>query len=363
MTSHETQDDIIDIDPAAVVDHASHPAPESSHIHVKRNFGLFGVGAAALIAGALGGGWLYRTTLATYLPSDQFQAMAARVDALASEAKSSGQKLDAVVGFSDEFKSQLNAATAQADEARKQSVAIAQENAATKAKLLTLEKSVADVSASVKDLKTQIAAAPAGTGSADQSGLVARLDQIEKELNGLHSTLPQTRPAAAELNQALSDLSNKVIAGASYESEIAQLAKLVPASEGLDVLQSNAAKGVATQQQLLDGLQVLAKDLVAPAEAVAVDDTSWWGYASTMMSGLVTVKTAGAIDWPSVAQRCSGFVGQGKLSDALALLDQHLEALPKPLQDWRLMATKSLSAVQALEKVNQAVAREVAARG
>ncbi|MDE2444921.1 MAG: hypothetical protein KGO94_02005 [Alphaproteobacteria bacterium] len=364
MKDSKNKDNIIDIDPASVVDNEPPPVPEGTIPKpMSRKFGVIGLATLAVLTSALAGGWIYRSSLSSYLPSDQMLALSARVDGLETAAKTSGKKIDAVVGFSDEFKSQLNAAVAQAAEAKMQAAANATEIAAAKSKLQTLEKGITDASSALRDVRAQLAASPAGTTSPEQLGLAARLDKIEKDLASLHSAATDSRPSAASLSQAMAELSAKVASGAPFEAEISQLARLIPSAEGLDILQSNAVYGAATSQQLIETLQSAANDLSTPHQQAATIDNSWWGYAGSLMSNLVTVRTAGTPDWAALAQRCVASLKNGKLTDAVALLNQNLEALPKPLQEWRLMAAKSLATAQALDKVKGAVARDVAARG
>ena len=106
MTQDDNISDIIDIDPESVIENkpVEEKAPSDSLKSRLSRYGLIGV---LLLGVAVLGGWFYRAALSNLLPSDQIQAMSQRVDALEAANKISIKKLEAVVGLTDEIKSQL----------------------------------------------------------------------------------------------------------------------------------------------------------------------------------------------------------------------------------------------------------------
>ncbi len=361
MTKDENTSDIIDIDSESVIENeAIVPTPT---IKSSRKYGVFGFGVFALLASAALGGWFYKDVLSTYLPSNQIQSMSARIDVLEAANKVAGEKIDAVVGLTDEIKSHLGAAQTAAEEARKLATATKAESTEGNSKLLTVEKSLADVAKRIEDLKTKMTTGTQGNLSADNSGLVARLDKLEKDLTSTQQ-LTTTKSNVTLLSQALTDLTEKITSGASFKDEIQRISQMVPAAEGLDILTSNADKGAATPRQLANSLKGIAAELAPKSETTSTpEDNSWWGKASSIMSGLVTVKSSGSVDWQQTAAQSGALVEQGQIGDALKMLEQNLESLPKPLQDWRIMAAKRFSVDQALEQVSRAISREIMARG
>ncbi len=361
MTQNENISDIIDITSEAVTE--SDPIP-SSPPKTRRRYGVYGLGILALLGSVALGGWFYKDVLSNYFPSNQIQSMNARIDALEAANKLAGEKIDAVVGLTDEIRSQLGAAQTAAEEARKVAIATKTESVAGQTKLLAVEKSLGAATAIIDDLKSKIASAPIGNSPAESSALLTRVDKLEKDLSNTQLNTSSAKVNVAQLSKALADLSEKSASGAAFTNEILVLRQIIPAAEGLDILNANAEKGVATQQQLAQSLKIIATELSPkPESKPAAVDNSWWVQASSIMSGLVTVKTVDAVDWQELAMQCSGLAEQGRIGESLKLLEQNLESLPKPLQDWRIMAAKRLSVNQALEKVGSAISREIAARG
>ena len=363
MTQNEKISDIIDIDPDQIIEGniENNPTPNG-----QRKLGVYGLSLTALLASAVAGGWFYRDVLSTYLPSDQFHAVSARLDLVESTNKNIAQKLDAVVGLTDEIKSQLGAAQAAAEDARKQTGALKIDSTDVKSKLAMLDKSLSNANASLDELKSKIASGVpnVSVGSQDVSGLTARVGRLEKELADLNnSPSGGARPQAAQLSESLASLTAKVASGAAYQDEIKLMSQLIPAAEGLDVLSSNAATGVMTKQTLAESLKEFSSKIASPTNAPEVKDDSWWGRTSNLFSGLITIKTVGEVDWKQAATQAAALVENNQTADAIKLLEKNIDVLPEALQTWRVNAAKRVSVDQALDLVNRAVSREIAARG
>ena len=359
----ENKSDIIDIDPETVIENETIITPPSASKNQRKYAGSVLVALAMLAAAGLGG-WFYRNMLSTYLPSDQISSMNLRMDALEAANKTAGQKLDALVGFIDETKSQLAAAQTAAEDARKLATDTKLENGLSSSKLVSVEKSLTEVAKQIDSIKSKVAVASLGGAPADNSALISRLDTLEKSLANTQQNTKAEKANATQLSQAVTNLKDKIASGNSFKDEIQLLSQLIPAAEGLDVLSSNADKGTATQLQLVKAVKDIGSGLAPKIEATSEpQDNSWWGTTASIFSGLVTVKTVDAIDWQELALQCGSLVEQGHIDDALKLLNQNLDSLPKPLQDWRILAAKRLSVDTAFEQVNRAVSREILARG
>ncbi len=362
MTQDDSTSDIIDIDPDHVIDNNVNEAPIAP-TKSKRRYGTYGAGVAALVLSVVAGAWLYRDVLATYIPSDQLHAMAARIDAVELANKQTAQKLDAVVGLTDEIKSQLGAAQAAAEDARKLASNVKAGTDDTKTKLAALEKSLGLATAAVDELKLKIPSGTTTIVSGDSSGLAARVDKLEKDFTSLKDLNASAKVESSQLSQFYADLKAKIAAGSEYQMEIKSIVAIVPAAEGLDVLTADAAKGILTPQALSERLKNFASTTVKTAEAPAAEDDSWWGKTAGLFSGLITIRNTGAVDWAQLAVQGSELVQNGKLGDAVKLLEQNLDTMPQPLQDWRIAANKRIAADLALEQLGRAVARQISARG
>ncbi len=363
MSDHENQSEIIDISPDNIVDSTSEE--KASSPQPKRSRTSLGIVGLVAVASAVGGGWLYRDLLSSYLPSDQTQAMAVRVDALEATTKTLSGKLDAVVGFSDEIKSQLGAALSAAEEAKKQTGTLNQDAVGTKKNIAALEKSLAAATATIDELKSAMrsdgtAQAPAG---ADSSALASRVDSLEKDVASLKTSTGTAKADTAVLSQSLADLKANVAQGAPYADEIGRIARMVPAAEGLEVLSAQATQGLPNAQGLSAELKNIIATLPKSEPTPAAPDNSWWGSAVSMMSGLITIKDSGVADWRDIATQCAVLAEQGDLKKAVLTLEQAEGALPVELQKWHDKAVARLALEQAMEKASAAVLREIAAKG
>lgn len=359
MSDIDNRAEIIDIAPENIIegDAAEKIEPKPA----KSWRGKIALAAGVIVLSAVGGGWAYRDFLSSYLPSDQVEAMAARMDGLEATTKTLNGKVEAVIGFTDEMKSQLAAVQTAAAEITN----LKSDSSAGKSAVVNLEKALAGVNSSLEDLKAQVAAGGTGDGStvmpAIGSAFSARLEAIEKDV----ASLKQAGKVAVDttvLSQSLADLKAKIAAGTSYQTEIDRIALMVPAAEGLDILQSHAAKGLPNAAGLAAELKLAAINL-PKAEPAAAPDDSWWGYASSLAAGLVTIKTSGTEDWEQVALQASALSEQGDLSAALTNLSKLEGALPVELQSWHDRASARLEVERAVEKTSAAVLRQIAAKG
>jgi hypothetical protein len=362
MTQDDKIPDIIDIDPSIVVESDAKDVP---HIKTRKNrpYGIFGLGAGALLLSAFAGGWFYKDVLATYFPSNQTHALQARVDAVELGDKQLAQKLNAVVGLTDELKSQLGAAQAAAEDARKQASDANTGASVSRTKIAELEKSLALALSSVGELKDKISTGVPVGGSVDTSGLTARLDTLEKSINDLNIANTNADTQNTKLSQTYSDLKAKIAAGSEFSAELKSITAIIPAAEGLDIMTSDASKGIPPLAALSDNLKTFAAQAAKPADTAAVQDDSLWGKTTSMFSGLITIRNTGEVDWAPVALQGAALVDDGKLVDAVKLLEQNLNVMPQALQDWRILANKRIAVDQAVEQLGRAVTRQIAARG
>jgi hypothetical protein len=369
MTDQKDTSDIIDIEPEDVIEHKAGEPTSPQAAKPQRAALRVGLGAALVLAGAVGGGWFYRDVLSSYLPSDQVQTVALRVEALEATSAALNGKLDAVVGLTDEIKSQLAVAQSAAQNADTLANSVKTESANTKNNLVALQTALAKANESIDELKARIASSTSSSSGSetaaaiDTTGLDARITTLEKDVASLKQSGGVASADTSVLSQSLADLKAKIAAGTPYPDELERIKSMVPAAEGLDVLATIAAQGLPNAKGLAAELKTIAAALPAPvAEPIAKDD-SWWGSATEMMSGLVTIKPAGVADWQQLANQCVELAEQGDLAKAVTTLEQVEGALPLELQKWHDRASGRLALEQALEKTSDAVLRQIAAKG
>ncbi len=367
MSDIDNTAEIIDISPEDIIEgKVEEKTPPKLALSLPRKIALV---TGLIVLSSAGGAWAYRDLLSSYLPSDQVQAMATRMDGLETTTKTFNGKVDAVIGFTDEIKSQLAAAQAAAAE-----IGQLQANSRdVKTSIANLEKALATASSSIESLNAQMAAGTpianspyaygGGVGSVpyDDKALAKRLGILEKDVE----SLKQAGKAAIDttlLSQSLADLKAKIAAGTSYQSEIDRIALMVPAAEGLDTLQAHSAQGLPNAVALAAELKTAAASL-PKAEPVATPDDSWWGYSSALLSNLVTIKFAGEADWEQLALQVAALAEQGDLASAVANLIKPEGALPVELQRWHDRAAARLEIESAVEITSAAVLRQIAAKG
>jgi hypothetical protein len=274
--------------------------------------------------------------------------------------KTLNSKVEAVVSFTDEMKSQITAAQSAAE-----AIAPLQaESAESKAKIVALQTALNAATAAVDGLKKQVMSGTvtsSGNGVAD-AGLTARVVVIEKDVASLKQGGGNTSDVTL-LSQSLADLKAKIAAGVSYQDEVGRVKVMVPAADGLDVLQSFSANGLPNAVGLATEVKALALALPKAVETQSGPETGWWGYFSALAGDLITVKSAGQTDWTKVANDCAALAEGGDLSSVVSKLDGAEGALPVELQQWKVRVTSRISQEQALESVAGAVLRQIAAKG
>ncbi len=355
MTDTKADSDIIDIDPATVIENdGAEKVPQPT-----RKSSRFALTAGIALLAAVGGGWLYRDILSTYLPSDQVSALTNRMEGLETTTSTLGKKVDAVIGFTDEMKSQLAAAQASTAVLPQ----LQSDSAAFKVKVAELHKTLAAASSAIDDLKIKIQSGGGVSTGGDTSGFAARVETIEKDIASLKQSRGQTSNTVV-LTQSLADLKAKIAAGVAFKDEFDRIKLMVPAADGLDVLQTHADAGLPAAMALAGELKVL---LPALKPAVAVEpvaaDASWWSYATSLASGLITIRSSDTKDWSGFAAQAVTLAEQGDLGGALKTFEATEGALPVELQTWHNKVAARLQLEQALETISNAVLRQIAAKG
>lgn len=333
---------------------------------------------AALILGALGGGFLYRGVLSSYLPSNEMVALKNQIAALEQNNTDLGSQIAAVKQGADgaaEAAASATAAAAQAGEAAK--AAAAQiggvggkaDEAAQQA--ASLGEQIASLRNDLDGLRTALSAAPAASGGvaspADAAVLAAlgqRIDALEKDVASLKAGSGAAAQAGstAALSQALSDLKAKVAAGTSFQAEYERIARMVPAAPGLDTIAADAAAGIPDAKGLAAELRAAIPALPQPA-APAAEDDSYFGTLMQSLSGIISIRPIGDTDWRQVADKAAAFADANDLAQAIGVVDGAEGEKPMALTQWRDRAAARLKLEAAVSQVSEAVLRQIAATG
>ena len=352
-------------------------SPPPSPAPKRKTGGAAGWIIAGLVVGALGGGWLYRDVLASYLPSSEMTALAEKLGALEVNNRNLENRVAAlqqtVQGASDSAAAAKDASAAAAEQIGKADQGLAALGAklqSTDQRLGAAEEAITSAAADLDSLRKSLSsgtAAATGAAPVDTAALAAlaqRIDALEKDVASLKSgsTVSGQANVTAALSQALADLKAKVAAGTAYAAENERIMRMVPAAAGLDVVSSHAADGVPTAQQLATALRDLIPSLPEPAKPAA-EDNSYFGALMKSLSGIITIREIGDTDWRQVAEKAAAFAEAGDLTQAIATINAAEGDKPVPLTQWRDMAAARLQLDAALEQVSEAVLRQIAALG
>jgi hypothetical protein len=363
--------EIIDLDPEAVTDHdkpsVGSDTPKRAPMAGMSRPLLFGV---ALLAAALAGGWLYKDYLWRYLPSDDVSALVARTKALEDGNTAMREQVATLERLAAQLKADIDSGEVAMSGAASSAKAASDSVASLSGRVDAVGTALDDLSKRHADLAARLAATPAAGGGSSGTAVIPddilnRLVALEKDVASLKGAGESGAADTALLSQSLSDLKAKIGAGAAYGDELARLERLVPAAPGLDVLKRHAATGLPDTMGLARELSELAPTLPTAGELappVAADD-SWAGWALDKLSGLVTIRVAGATDWKRVAEAAAALAGANDLPQAVEHVGAAEGTRPASLQRWLDRASQRLDLEDKLKAVDDAVLRVIAAKG
>ncbi len=355
---------VIDLDPDEVIDESKRDAPppqdKPPSADPSRSSGYAGsLVVAALVLGALGGGWVYRNTLSSYFPTDEMKALRERVERVGSAHEQVGARLQSLDRLTEQLKADVDAI--EASEAGHQ--AAVDRIAGFDERLAKLETAQAELKALVAALQTQPPSAPAASNgtAALPPDLLPRLEALEKDVASLKTQEPGRADAAA-LTQALSDLKAKIEAGVPFADEEARIARMVPAAAGLDTLKAHASAGLPNAKGLAGELAALRPSLPVPQVPAPNSDPGWTDQLLNALSTVITIRKLDAANWQQVADKAIAFAEAGDLVQAVGTIDQVAETKPVALQQWRDRAAARMALEAALAGVSESVQRDLAAR-
>lgn len=324
---------------------------------------------AALLVGALAGGWLYRDLLSAYLPTDEMTSMKAALATLEAREKTAAEQLTAVASSADQASQAASAAQTSAKETSSALSSLKSELGKSSSRLEQTEKALAAARSDLDSLRTAVASGmSSGTGTGDTAALAAigqRLDALEKDVESLKSAkAPEGQAQSlAALTQALSDINAKIAAGTPYRVEFDRIARMVPAAAGLDVLEAQANQGLPTAAGLAEELRAAIPTLPKPSGSAAPESTGYWQSFWNAVGSVVKIRNVGETDWQALAGECAGLAEAGDLTSAIARIDEAEGSVPAALAQWRDRAAARLKLEAALAQVSEAVERQIASVG
>lgn len=378
--SPDSGPDIIDLDPASVTDHDK-PAAQAAKKQATaqqatpvlgwlREASPVGIAAAALVIGAVAGGWAYRDYFWHYLPNAEINDLVQRTQLLVNENVALKEEVAGMERLAVQLKADIDAnesiLSSTSATAKSASASIAGLNA----RIEELAAEARDSSGRIEALAAQVEMQPAAVdgGAVAQplpANLLQRLDALEKDVASLKAQKNDGAADTALLSQSLSDLKAKIAAGAPFNEELARLDRLVPAAPGLEELAQYGRAGILDAKGLGQELAALAAALPAQGElqAVAPPDDSWTGWALDALSSLITIRVAGTADWKKAAEDAAALAGSGDLQQAVEQLGKMEGGKPPGIAQWLEKATARLAVESRLKSVEEAVLRVIAAKG
>jgi hypothetical protein len=298
---------------------------------------------AALIAGALGGGWLYRDVIASYFPSDQVSALQARN----AELQASISQLTSESGA---LKSAVNDIATGLQTGQQSSETLTASQKSSDARIARLGNDMVAITKRIDQLQTDMASSATAVvpGSPDASALknlVDRVTRLEAELANLQTA--KTTASADMTNVAA--LNKRASAGESFAAELATVSHLIVPDE-TSLLEQAASSGLDSASSLIAALPSLAPAGTAASTQVA-EERSWY---ENMLSDFITITPIGERDWKSILVRAEDEGKTGGLSAAIANLDAAEKdgALPANISAWRDKARQRVALDAVLQRMS-----------
>jgi hypothetical protein len=319
----------------------------------------------ALLAGAVGGGWVYRDFLSSYFPSNELAAARSQIDTLQAQAKTLSEQVAAISGAADQLKSQVGSFATDIQGITEKSSAA---STSFETRMAATEAATKTVKAEIEKLKSGISSGGTASTGVDGSALALvaqRLDALEKDVASLKTAKapPDQTAATATLSQSLSDLKAKIASGASYRDELDRVSRMVPAAAGLDILAAHADEGLPTAAGLAAELTGLIPLLPKQAADTPTTDNSYTDSFWNMMKDVITIRRIGEADWPGLASQCAALAESGDLAQAIEKIDKAEGAKPSVLSGWRDRAAARISLEAASEETSKAVLRQISTMG
>jgi len=362
---------VIDLDPDQVVeegapaapkDAAKSEAPKSTGARQQSTRAL-PIAVAAIVIGAVGGGWLYKDVLSSYFPDDHVKALSEKVDSFGTRHEGLSAQVQSLDRLAAQLKTDVDELESAGGTLMTETKSLGGALEALRNTVTSLQLVTGETRAALDELANR--PIPTSDGSTQYAALppdlAQRIAALEKDIAALKAQKTGAVDTAA-LTQSLADLKAKIEAGVSFSDEHARIARMVPAAAGLEVLGTHAASGLPSAKGLATELAALKPSLpkleTLPANA---SEAGWLDSVTDALSSVITIRDASSIDWQQTADKAIVFADAGDLPQAVAAIDKMEEAAPAGLQQWRDRAAARIALEAGLASAASSVARVVAA--
>ena len=354
----------------------------------------------SLLAGIVGGGYLYRehgakffgsTTLPTVdLGAIEGQAMEAigAAQTARDTALSAGETAGAAIAEARSLGAKIKALE---EKLQSSAGALSSEQASElETRIAKLETGISEIQKSVSGLKSALETAASGSDTnADLSAVILKLDALSQQVDKIGAvetslaetgkklgeldakvaelaTVQATNPAqsgtqsspidATKINAQISTLTSVATSGQPFADTLSALEETLGVPLGLSALSANASTGIQTMEQLKSSLDNLS---VAPSQTLGAPsgENGLWSAFTSKLSSVVKIRKVSDNDWAQRVEQARSSLAAGNLDSAIAQLDagDATSATPDNVSGWLLEARKHLEVSQALLSLPQTV--------
>lgn len=185
-----------------------------------------------------------------------------------------------------------------------------------------------------------VAAAPQSQATAPQSETQTKADQLAADLIALQSAIAEGRP---------------------FEAELAALAAAMPKSEDIPAAAAFARQGVPSRATLLVRLKATVEESTA-AEAESGEESGIWDAVKKKVTSVVRIRPLEDAAFLDAARASVTMMEEGDFAAAIRNLEQVSGTPPEPIRLWIADASSRLQLDLALERLSDAVVREISRR-
>ena len=220
----------------------------------------------------------------------------------------------------------------------------------------------------IEDLRASLARIEEGT-KAQASEIAHIRDEISSLKSAASAPAPQApspQPdAGAEADRLASDLIALQTASAEgrpFETELAALAAALPKSEDIPAAAAYAKQGVPSRAALLERLKAFVDQSAAAETEGSADNSGLWDTVKKKVGSVVRIRPLDDAAFLDAARGSVGMAENGDLAAAVRHLEQTTGTPPEPIRQWIADASSRLQLDQAVERLSDAVVKEISRR-
>jgi hypothetical protein len=186
-----------------------------------------------------------------------------------------------------------------------------------------------------------VAAAPQSQATAPQSETQTEADQLAADLIALQTAIAEGRP---------------------FEAELAALAAAMPKSEDIPAAAAFARQGVPSRATLLLRLKATVEESTAAEAESGGEESGIWDAVKKKVTSVVRIRPLEDAAFLDAARASVTMMEEGDLAAAIRNLEQVSGTPPEPIRLWIADASSRLQLDLALERLSDAVVREISRR-